>query len=743
MAQAAFRTTCAGCGAPYRDPRLLPCLHTACASCAASGPCPVCTAALPPGAAAGDLPRNLLVANVLTRAALAAGPASPTPPPCAVCCPPPPLTGPDRAKPPLAAPPPSAAASYACSQCAYLLCETHARAHAAAAATGRHTLAVLHSDDLPPVHAPALCGRHQPSDADNAPPLPRSAAGPLPLELYCYSCSELVCSLCVVGAHRGCDVRPVDEAAGDTASALVGLRGELFALANAFSACADTATAAQDRLTASAGQAVTAIDLAFDAVFEALVARKSALIRELESQRAARASTLAAAHHDAMQSHARAASAAAFLGLALEQANPPELLALAPSMTARADTLLATEAAVDVGTSADTQFTLALDPTPAVTAIASLGALLPPTSAPQAAAQLAAHPREPHEPSFRSPSHRVAPSPASSSAPHAPLSHAGPTTLVPDGQSPGRRRIDVVRPRKVWGKYGRALGQFRAPAGIACDAVTGNLVLADKDNSRLVVLDPYGVFLGTVDGGGALRAPTGVALDQSRYYVSDSGCHCVWVLSRESGDVEHVWGSPGSGNGELASPQGVLLLPDGSGTLAIADSGNARIQLFDSSGLFSHKISGLAVSGTELRRPFGLAWLGAGDAEAASGAATPALLVSDLAGGRILAFNMDGTAHALHAQLAGLDLVSPAGLGLLGQRYLLVADYTSHCVVACELASGKSVRFGGHGTAPGLFVNPIDLVVGGRHAAAVVVVDHSNARLQALDLHSALHSVLG
>ena len=57
---------------------------------------------------------------------------------------------------------------------------------------------------------------------------------------------------------------------------------------------------------------------------------------------------------------------------------------------------------------------------------------------------------------------------------------------------------------------------------------------------------------------------------------------CTTIAYAAPGDFSLTWGSNGTGNGQFDQPMGVGI--DGAGNVYVADTGNNRIQNFDSNG---------------------------------------------------------------------------------------------------------------------------------------------------------------
>ena len=132
---------------------------------------------------------------------------------------------------------------------------------------------------------------------------------------------------------------------------------------------------------------------------------------------------------------------------------------------------------------------------------------------------------------------------------------------------------DLVR---VWGRAGKAGGEFKNPEGIAL-ALTGTaeeVYVNDTANKRVQVLSVDGVYSRQLQS----RYTTGMA-------VSSRSGH-LYTASWDSGVREYglggsfvrQWGSHGSGQGQLDAPSGVAVSPV-SGSVYVCDHDNNRIQV--------------------------------------------------------------------------------------------------------------------------------------------------------------------
>ena len=173
-----------------------------------------------------------------------------------------------------------------------------------------------------------------------------------------------------------------------------------------------------------------------------------------------------------------------------------------------------------------------------------------------------------------------------------------------------------------WGAYGFGDGQFRDPTDVAVDS-SGNVYVVDRNNTRIHKFDSSGNFIlkfgscpadSKCDEDGQLHIPNGLAVDSSgNVYVADTNNHRIQKFD-SSGNFLFKWGayggeggvtSNGSGDGQFSAPQDVAV--DGSGNVYVAESGNNRIQKFDSSGNFLLKWGTPGFGDGQFNQPSGVA----------------------------------------------------------------------------------------------------------------------------------------
>jgi hypothetical protein len=116
----------------------------------------------------------------------------------------------------------------------------------------------------------------------------------------------------------------------------------------------------------------------------------------------------------------------------------------------------------------------------------------------------------------------------------------------------------------TFGSEGTGEGQLKEPAGVAVQASTGDVYVADKGNNRVEYFSPTGTYLGQFDGSaapGGLPAPEGIAIDNDAsspdygdVYVINNTQHVLDRFSATGAFEEQITGtcaSPGTCPGSI------------------------------------------------------------------------------------------------------------------------------------------------------------------------------------------------
>lgn len=132
-----------------------------------------------------------------------------------------------------------------------------------------------------------------------------------------------------------------------------------------------------------------------------------------------------------------------------------------------------------------------------------------------------------------------------------------------------------------FGTQGPGAGQFEYPQGVAVDHA-GNIFVADTANYRIQKFDATGLFLASWSA--AFNGYPGyVAVDSGgNVFVSDTG-NTIWKFDND-GNFVTSWGGSGSAPGQLHQPDGIAI--DGSDDVFVVDTLNNRVQEFTDDGAF-------------------------------------------------------------------------------------------------------------------------------------------------------------
>jgi len=148
------------------------------------------------------------------------------------------------------------------------------------------------------------------------------------------------------------------------------------------------------------------------------------------------------------------------------------------------------------------------------------------------------------------------------------------------------------------------IGAFSGQKDVANEA-TGKMYVADTGNNRILKFNPDGTFIWALGAptptpestpgpgtptptppAGSFNNPYGITVDPyNNIYIADTSYHRIQKYNA-NGDYQSMWGEYGSADGkaqpQLDSPQGMSI--DTSNNIYVADTGNNRIQRFDSLG---------------------------------------------------------------------------------------------------------------------------------------------------------------
>ncbi|MGC9521043.1 MAG: flippase activity-associated protein Agl23 [Anaerolineae bacterium] len=240
----------------------------------------------------------------------------------------------------------------------------------------------------------------------------------------------------------------------------------------------------------------------------------------------------------------------------------------------------------------------------------------------------------------------------------------------------------------AWGGYGVGPGEFHTPWAVAVDA-QGFVYVADTWNHRIQKFDAEGNYLLSwgrlaevepfdVTGQGGFFGPRGIAVASrdgeaetdpvAEVYVADTGNHRIQVFDTD-GRYLREFGGAGDWPGALREPAGIAV--GATGNLYVADTWHRRIQVLSPEELF-------------LREWEVPVW-GAIDDRPQLAAAPGAIIATDAAYQRVVVFDTDGM--PLQALDDASSSVRPGGVAWAEGR-IYVTDRAGSRIVSYPWTTG-------------------------------------------------------
>ncbi|MFQ6102542.1 MAG: flippase activity-associated protein Agl23 [Anaerolineae bacterium] len=314
------------------------------------------------------------------------------------------------------------------------------------------------------------------------------------------------------------------------------------------------------------------------------------------------------------------------------------------------------------------------------------------------------------------------------------LSTTGPTEIGPVAPyAEGWRELTA---RLVFGSEGSAPGQLQGPRGIKVGP-DGFIYIADSGNHRIQKFTADGEFVAAWGRQSSLDMETGtprgflepwdvaVASDGTMY-VADTWNHRIQKLGAE-GNLVTFWGlfgqyGPGDAGGQSAfyGPRGITVGPDG--RVYVADTGNKRIQVFESDGRFAFQWGGGGVLEGYLDEPVGIAIGPDG-----------AVYVADTWNRRVQVFAGDGT-FLRQWPIAGWDVGLPEEkpyLAVDAEGYVYVTDPGHYRVLVFDSLGNYVLSFGQYGFDDSSFALPMGIAVA--DDGSIYVTDAHSGRVLVFD----------
>ncbi len=291
------------------------------------------------------------------------------------------------------------------------------------------------------------------------------------------------------------------------------------------------------------------------------------------------------------------------------------------------------------------------------------------------------------------------------------------TTVPAAGESVGSGTRTLLEPKTISGLKAETVYHYRVVATNS----EGTAVGQDGTFRTLVTPLTYvGSFGAEGSGAGQLLHPSAAAADAGgNVWIADTGNNRIEEFNSSGGYVRST-GGLGSGNGQMNRPVGLAVDP--SGKVWVVDAGNNRLEKFSATGEYLEKVGkGTGTQEGYLQSPTALA-IDPGESVA---------IVADTGNNRIEEFKLVGGGFRRTIGSAGSgagQLSEPSSVAVGPNGTVWVADSGNNRVEEFSKTGGFLTQFGTTGNGPGQFQRPdaIALTSGG----TVLVGDQGNGRVE-------------
>ena len=240
-------------------------------------------------------------------------------------------------------------------------------------------------------------------------------------------------------------------------------------------------------------------------------------------------------------------------------------------------------------------------------------------------------------------------------------------------------------------------GKLFKPYRIILDS-KGQVLVVDPALKQIRIFDSDGRFVKDLSGNTVWGVPGAIDLgSEETAYIADLEKHKILIFSKDAGlNMELGKEQLPEGFPSMALEEGRFNFPNGiainqQGQVWVADSNNARLQIFDPRGHFVQAINGFAKDGTRFFLPRDIAFDGEGKA-----------YVADALGHKIFVFkgNLEPVLSFGEQGMEEGKLFMPTGIAVDTRSNIYIAEKGAHRVSVYTIPiTGKLIAFGA-GTKP-------------------------------------------
>uniref|UniRef100_A0A669EFJ0 RING-type E3 ubiquitin transferase n=1 Tax=Oreochromis niloticus TaxID=8128 RepID=A0A669EFJ0_ORENI len=214
-----------------------------------------------------------------------------------------------------------------------------------------------------------------------------------------------------------------------------------------------------------------------------------------------------------------------------------------------------------------------------------------------------------------------------------------------------------------FGVRGRSPGQLQRPTGVTVD-VNGDIVVADYDNRWVSIFSPDGKFKNKI-GAGRLMGPKGVAVDKNGHIITVDNKACCVFIFQSNGKLVTKFGGRGTSDRQFAGPHFVAV--NNKNEIIVTDFHNHSVKVYSADGEFLFKFGSHGEGNGQFNAPTGVAVDANGN-----------IIVADWGNSRIQVFDSTGS-FLSYINTSADPLYGPQGLALTSDGHVAVADSGNHC----------------------------------------------------------------
>ncbi|HET6458557.1 MAG TPA: NHL repeat-containing protein [Nitrosopumilaceae archaeon] len=292
-------------------------------------------------------------------------------------------------------------------------------------------------------------------------------------------------------------------------------------------------------------------------------------------------------------------------------------------------------------------------------------------------------------------------------------------------------------PSSSFGMSGNASGQFPfLPTNIAINS-TGFIFVTETENDRVQIFDSSGNWKQVIAGehhksncsmegcnvisydstNGHFYAPTSIAINSTGFiFVADTGNDRVQIFD-SSGNWKKTIGKTGYISVQFSSPRGIAI--NSTGFIFVADTGNDRIQIFDSSGNWKKSFGMFGFNSGQFHEPYDIAINSTGF-----------IFVADAANNRVQIFDSSGNWKKSFGEAgnASGQFYLPTGIAINNNGFIFVADQINHRIQILDSSGSWMKSFDEADNAPFKYYQSYGIAI--NSTGFIFVADTTNHHIQ-------------